>query len=264
MEPTEQPPAAPSGRPPDPGGPVLSRRGLITATGAALAAAAGAGAVLTGRPGTPPSRTGGVDAAAFASPPAPAVDVPGRLARRRLGRLAWDGSILSLGAAYLDGPETVAAALDAGMNVIDTAPSSVYGASHEILAQVVPSRRDEVMLMSKVDGRTRDRADLNLRDSLERLRVDHLDVLMLHGLSYPDEVDQVFAPGGAMQTLLALREQAWPGTSASPHTGPAQSPSKRCGDTTSTWCWHRSTRPTTSSTTSPPPCCRSLATAAPR
>jgi aryl-alcohol dehydrogenase-like predicted oxidoreductase len=59
--------------------------------------------------------------------------------------------------------------------------------------------------MSKVDGRTRDRADLNLRDSLERLRVDHLDVLMLHGLSYPDEVEQVFAPGGAMQTLLGAQ-----------------------------------------------------------
>lgn len=184
----------------------MNRRHLLQAGGvAAVVAAGGLGAAhLLDRDDGPIAH----DTARpeqFSTPPAPATARPGGIPTRRLGRIDWQASVLSLGGAYLDGPDTVERALDQGMNVIDTAPSGVYGRSHEILAQVVPRRRDEVLLMSKVDARTRSGADDNLRDSLQRLKVDHLDVLMLHGLSYADEVDQVFAPGGAMETLLAAQ-----------------------------------------------------------
>jgi predicted aldo/keto reductase-like oxidoreductase len=45
-----------------------------------------------------------------------------------------------------------------------------------------------------------------LEDSLRKLRTDHVDLYQLHGLSSVEEVEQVFGPGGAMETFQAAKE----------------------------------------------------------
>jgi aryl-alcohol dehydrogenase-like predicted oxidoreductase len=80
---------------------------------------------------------------------------------RRLGRTGVEVSPLCLGAMMFgawgnrDHDESVAiihAALDAGINFVDTADVYSAGESEEIVAKALTNRRDEVVLATKVHG----------------------------------------------------------------------------------------------------------------
>jgi len=126
--------------------------------------------------------------------------------RRTLGRTGYEATILGFGAMEIRGhriwggrPVTDAqaerilgAALDAGINLIDTAND--YGRSEEYIGRFIAHRRDEYILATKcgctvVDAGdhdntphvwTRDNLLRNIDESLTRLRTDHADVLQLH------------------------------------------------------------------------------------
>ncbi|HVC26004.1 MAG TPA: aldo/keto reductase [Acidimicrobiales bacterium] len=84
----------------------------------------------------------------------------------------------------------VHAALDAGINFVDTADVYSNGESEEIVGRALAGRRDDVVLASKVHGAMGD--DPNHRGnsrrwiireveaSLRRLRTDHLDLYQIH------------------------------------------------------------------------------------
>jgi aryl-alcohol dehydrogenase-like predicted oxidoreductase len=73
-------------------------------------------------------------------------------------------------------------ALDAGVNLIDTA--HVYGRSEEIIgaALAAAGRRDEAFLCTKIQPMANDRATIvaQAEESLRRLRTDRIDLLLLH------------------------------------------------------------------------------------
>lgn len=100
--------------------------------------------------------------------------------------------ISSLGVNDKDSLATIHAALDAGINHIDTAFSYGYdGEADRVLAQVLKQRRDEVVLASKVgqyfdttrqrviDGRPETLIQ-HAQQALERLATDHVDIMYLH------------------------------------------------------------------------------------
>ena len=86
----------------------------------------------------------------------------------------------------------VHAALDAGVNFIDTARA--YGESERLLGQALAGRRDQVVLATKVDPRRPDRSLwesaaamkafmlASLETSLKLLRTDHVDIWMIHSI----------------------------------------------------------------------------------
>jgi len=72
--------------------------------------------------------------------------------------------------------------LDLGLALIDAAEMYADGGAEEVVAEAIAGRRDEVFLVSKVyphnaGGTRMARA---VEASLRRLRVDHLDLLLLH------------------------------------------------------------------------------------
>jgi aryl-alcohol dehydrogenase-like predicted oxidoreductase len=106
---------------------------------------------------------------------------------------------------------TVAAALDAGITWVDTAPFYGWGRAEEVVGEAIVGRRDEVTVLSKCgtvrrpDGSwTEDgspaavRADVEA--SLRRLRTDHIDVVQLHD---PDPETPVEDTVGALADLVA-------------------------------------------------------------
>ncbi len=106
---------------------------------------------------------------------------------------------------------TVRAALDAGVDWIDTAPFYGWGRAEEIVGEAIRGRRDEVTVLTKCgtirrpDGSWVDdgspaavRADLEA--SLTRLRTDHVDALQLHD---PDPGVPVEETVGALAELVA-------------------------------------------------------------
>ncbi|NLF00794.1 MAG: aldo/keto reductase [Anaerolineales bacterium] len=92
-----------------------------------------------------------------------------------------------------------------GINYFDVAPS--YGNAEERLGPALEPYRKSVFLACKTEKRTAADAEAALHQSLKYLRTDHFDLYQLHAMTTLEEVDQVFAPGGAMETLVKAREQ---------------------------------------------------------
>jgi aryl-alcohol dehydrogenase-like predicted oxidoreductase len=92
-----------------------------------------------------------------------------------------------------------------GINHIDTAAS--YGASEDRLRTWLGAHRGDVFLATKTGERRGDGARAELERSLERMDVDHVDLIQLHNLVEEDEFDTVFAPGGALDALRRARDE---------------------------------------------------------
>ncbi len=94
---------------------------------------------------------------------------------------------------------------DAGINHIDTAAG--YGASEDRLKPWLADHRSSVFLATKTGERGGAAARAQLETSLERMGVDHVDLIQLHNLVDPDEWETAFAPGGAAEALVAARDE---------------------------------------------------------
>jgi aryl-alcohol dehydrogenase-like predicted oxidoreductase len=139
------------------------------------------------------------------------------LPSRALGRTGHRVSVFSLGGqAAIERPNNeaiavpiVERALDLGVNYIDT--SSIYGGperlSERYVGQVMKRRRAEAFLASKTKERTRDGSLRMLEQSLKLLNTDRLDLWQLHDIGTLQDVEQVFAKGGAVEALIEARDQ---------------------------------------------------------
>jgi len=104
---------------------------------------------------------------------------------------------------------TVRAALDAGINYIDTAPSYGNGNSESIVGEALEGRRSDCYLATKVGYRGLSADDVlrSVEASLERLRTEVIDVIQFHGGMYSEgDVDHILNDG-LLDVLEELREQ---------------------------------------------------------
>jgi aryl-alcohol dehydrogenase-like predicted oxidoreductase len=125
---------------------------------------------------------------------------------RQLGRSGLRVSTLSLGTMTFGGAGGFAAvghtdvdearaildrAIDAGVNLVDTADVYSDGASEEIVGEIVKGRRDDLLLATKCRFTSEDNANgagssrhhilRSVEASLRRLGTDYLDLFQLHG-----------------------------------------------------------------------------------
>lgn len=131
--------------------------------------------------------------------------------RRRLGRIGHMSSVIIYGGAMLsETPQDVAdrsiqLALDSGINHFDTAAG--YGDSELRLGPWMPRIRDQIFLASKTGDRTADGAHDSILRSLERLRVDKIDLIQLHGVCDLDDLDRAMGHGGALEGAVRARDE---------------------------------------------------------
>lgn len=92
-----------------------------------------------------------------------------------------------------------------GVNHIDTAAS--YGDAELRLAPWLARHRSQFFLATKTGERTGPEARASLERSLERMGVDHVDLVQLHNLVEEDELEQAHGPGGALEALVAARQE---------------------------------------------------------
>ncbi len=92
-----------------------------------------------------------------------------------------------------------------GVNHIDAAAS--YGDAELHIGPWMAQHRDEFFLATKTDKRTYQEAWEQIRLSLERLQVDHVDLLQLHNLVDPDEWEVAMGPDGALKAVIEARDQ---------------------------------------------------------
>lgn len=100
---------------------------------------------------------------------------------------------------------TLETLLEFGVNHIDTAAS--YGDSETRLGPWLARYRDRFFLATKTGERTYAAARDQIRRSLERLRVDRIDLIQLHNLAEEAEWQVAMGPGGALEAAVEARAQ---------------------------------------------------------
>ena len=126
--------------------------------------------------------------------------------RRALGRTGFIATRLGAGdvADRSLPPETCVAtlrrALDAGLNLLDTAPNYEEGYSEEIVGRAVRGVRERLFIIDKIDDLTSP-VGPQVDASLGRLRLDHVDAFVFHNLSSMEGFERLAAPGGGFDQL---------------------------------------------------------------
>jgi len=158
--------------------------------------------------------------------------------QKPLGNSGINASVIGLGAWVLGGgavwgrdPDdresvrTIQAALDLGLNLVDTAPAYGFGRSERIVGEALKGRRDRAVIATKCglwwedgrgsffanfDGRPIHRSlrpdtlQLEIEHSLRRLGTDHIDLYQTHWPSVPPDFTPI---ADTMAALLKLQEQ---------------------------------------------------------
>ena len=151
---------------------------------------------------------------------------------RTLGRTGVSVSKLCLGTMMFgawgnpdhdDSIRIIHAALDAGINFVDTADVYSGGESEEIVAKALKGRRDDVVLATKVGfpmgddpnrrGASRRRIITGVEDSLRRLNTDWIDLYQIHR---PDPSTDIEETLGALSDLVQQGKVRYVGSSTYP------------------------------------------------
>jgi aryl-alcohol dehydrogenase-like predicted oxidoreductase len=152
---------------------------------------------------------------------------------RTLGRTGIKVSPYGLGALMLgasignpdheDSIRIIHKALDAGINLIDTADAYSRGASEEVVGKALKGRRDTVVLATKVSlpmgddpnqqGASRRWITTAVDNSLRRLQTDHIDLYQIHR---PDPTTDIEETLSALSDLIHSGKVRAIGTSTMP------------------------------------------------
>jgi aryl-alcohol dehydrogenase-like predicted oxidoreductase len=122
-------------------------------------------------------------------------------------------SILGLGGMLLVGMEQfsvdriVEEALARGINYFDVAPFYGDGEAEQKMGKALAPHREKVFLACKTLERSAKGAQEELNHSLRQLHTDHLDLYQFHAVSDMEEVNEIFAPGGALETFTQARQE---------------------------------------------------------
>ena len=133
---------------------------------------------------------------------------------RTLGRTGEKVSMVGLGGYHIgsqsDEQESiriVRTALDHGVNFLDNCWDYNGGASEIRMGKaLLDGYRKKAFLMSKIDGRTRKVAALQIDESLRRLQTDHIDLLQFHEIIRDTDPERIFAAGGGMEAMLEAKK----------------------------------------------------------
>ena len=140
----------------------------------------------------------------------------GEMLYRPLGRTGETVSCIGLGGSHI-GKATVSdaeairimhEAIDRGITFMDNSWDYNEGRSERRMGQALSQDgyRNKVFLMTKIDGRTKETAENQIIDSLQRLKTDHIDLLQFHEVLRFDDPNRIFGEGGAMEAVQAAKK----------------------------------------------------------
>jgi len=131
--------------------------------------------------------------------------------KRRFGRTGHQSTVAIFGAAAFweieqkDADRVMEMVIEAGINHIDVAPS--YGQAELRVGPWMKTERKRFFLGCKTMERTKDAALREMHESLKRLHTDAFDLYQCHAITSIDELDAIFAKGGAMEAMVEARDQ---------------------------------------------------------
>ena len=133
------------------------------------------------------------------------------IGKRRFGRTGHMSTATIFGAAALknvsqgEADRALDLLLEHGVNHIDTAPR--YGDAELRIGPWMRAHRGDFFLATKTGQRTYAAARDEIRRSLDRLRVDSVDLLQLHSLAHPGDWEVAMGDGGALEAVVEARAE---------------------------------------------------------
>jgi aryl-alcohol dehydrogenase-like predicted oxidoreductase len=134
---------------------------------------------------------------------------------RTLGHTGERVSAIGLGGWHL-GLKTVdedlairiiRSAVDRGINFMDNSWDYNDGASEKRMGRALKDGyRDRVLLMTKIDGRSKEAAAKQLDESLKRMGTDCIDLVQHHEVIRYEDADRIFREDGANAALLEAKQ----------------------------------------------------------
>jgi len=134
-----------------------------------------------------------------------------QIEKRAFGRTGHMSSTALFGGAGLkvatqdEADRTLEVLLEYGVNHIDVAPR--YGDAELRVGAWMPEHRKNFFLATKTGQRTYSDARDEFHRSLDRLKVDQVDLIQMHALYHPDEWDIAMGDGGVLEFLIEAKEQ---------------------------------------------------------
>jgi hypothetical protein len=131
--------------------------------------------------------------------------------RTRLGRTELEVSVIGLGGIPIQGvsaaeaERVVGAALEEGLNLIDSA--RVYTDSEQKLGRALRGRRPKVVLATKSMARDRAGMAREIDASLAALETDFIDLYQVHNPGNQAQLEQALGPDGALEALEHARRE---------------------------------------------------------
>jgi uncharacterized protein len=133
----------------------------------------------------------------------------GGMRTTRLGRTGLQVSRVGFGSIPIqrltdeEAIRVVQRSLDLGITFLDTA--NAYTTSEGRIGKAIAGRRDGLVLATKTQARDKVTALAHLELSLQRLGTDVIDLWQLHNISTAKALEQVLAPGGALEAVQDAR-----------------------------------------------------------
>ncbi len=149
----------------------------------------------------------------LAATPRPAKPAEGDIPKRVLGRTGEKLTIIGQGGArfhlvpFEEGKAVARRAYALGINYFDMARSYADGHAEEVYGAVIPEFRKNIFLTTKSGQRTRKGAMAELETSLKTMKTDHVDLWQMHNVARMQDVEQIFAPGGAIEAFEEAKKQ---------------------------------------------------------
>lgn len=135
---------------------------------------------------------------------------------RPLGKTGVNVSAIGLGGSHLGKPKLstreavrlIRLAIEGGLTFMDNCWDYNDGESERRLGEALKGGyRDTAFVMTKLDGRSKKEALKQLDTSMRRLQVEQIDLLQHHEVIRFEDVDRIFAVGGAMEAFVEAREK---------------------------------------------------------
>ncbi len=135
------------------------------------------------------------------------------IAKRKLGKTGLKVTILGLGGEGIlrtygyekQAAELINRALDLGINYFESARA--YSGSESYYGLALKERREEIFLTSKSHARDKQGAQLHLRQTLENMRTDYLDLWQIHDVRDGEDIERIFGEGGALEAFVEAKEE---------------------------------------------------------
>jgi len=132
---------------------------------------------------------------------------------RRLGNTGVEVTILGLGGEGVlrtvgyerEAYDLINRALDLGITYCESARA--YDGSESYYGKALRERRSEVFLTSKSHNRSKSGALDHLTQTLRNMRTDHLDLWQVHDVRTGEDIEEIFAPGGAIEAFVEAKEK---------------------------------------------------------